>query len=236
VTNADDGDTAALVVSPSAGLVTSEAGGSALFTVALATEPASEVRLSVVSGDAGEGIPSLAELVFTPETWSAAQTVTVHGQQDAVADGDVDYSLTLDALPGSDPAYFALPARTVALTNTDDELPGLFVGAPSGTEVSEDGTTVVVTFTVVLTAEPAADVTVPISTSDDTEAIADPTVLTFTSANWDSPQTVTVRGVQDPDSEGAVVDVLIGPSGSSHPSYQGVGAAGFIVTTVDDDV
>src|SRR5690606_27961090 len=39
VTNADDGDTAGVDVTPLAGLVTSEAGGTAQFSVVLTSEP-----------------------------------------------------------------------------------------------------------------------------------------------------------------------------------------------------
>ena len=48
-------------------------------------------------------------------------------------------------------------------------------------------------FTVVLDAEPTSDVVLTI-TSDDTGEATVPASVTFTAANWDTPQTVTVIG------------------------------------------
>ena len=53
------------------------------------------------------------------------------------------------------------------------------------------------TFTVVLDSQPTADVTVAIATSDATEATVSTGSLTFTAANWNTPQTVTVTGEDD---------------------------------------
>ena len=57
------------------------------------------------------------------------------------------------------------------------------------TEVDESGTTD--TFTVVLDAQPASDVVISLATDDTGEATVTST-LSFTPANWDTPQTVTV--------------------------------------------
>jgi hypothetical protein len=52
------------------------------------------------------------------------------------------------------------------------------------------------TFTVVLTSQPAADVSIALSTSDATEGSVSPASLTFTPANWNTRKTVTVTGVR----------------------------------------
>src|SRR5436305_1022357 len=51
------------------------------------------------------------------------------------------------------------------------------------------------TFQVVLTTQPAANVLVPISSSNTAEASVSSSLLTFTPANWNVPQTVTVTGI-----------------------------------------
>ena len=53
----------------------------------------------------------------------------------------------------------------------------------------------------VLNTQPTADVTIALSSSDTTEGTVGPASLTFTTANWNVAQTVTVTGVDD-----AVVD------------------------------
>jgi hypothetical protein len=54
VTNTDN-DTAGITVTPIAGLVTTEAGGTATFTVVLNTQPTADVTIGLSSSDASEG-------------------------------------------------------------------------------------------------------------------------------------------------------------------------------------
>ena len=49
----------------------------------------------------------------------------------------------------------------------------------------------------VLNTQPTADVTIALSSSDTTEGTVGPASLTFTTANWNVAQTVTVTGVDD---------------------------------------
>ena len=85
--------------------------------------------------------------------------------------------------------------QTVTATTTDDDTAGFTIAETGGaTAVAESGTTD--TFTIVLNAQPASDVVFTISSSDTGEATVTGT-LTFTNANWDTPQTVTVTGVDD---------------------------------------
>lgn len=55
------------------------------------------------------------------------------------------------------------------------------------------------TFTVVLDVQPTNNVAFNVSTDDINEATADPSSLTFTSSNWNTPQTITITGVDDSD-------------------------------------
>ena len=48
------------------------------------------------------------------------------------------------------------------------------------------------TYTVHLDAPPTRDVTIAVSTSHETEAMVSPDTLTFTTMNWNDPQSVTV--------------------------------------------
>jgi hypothetical protein len=67
--------------------------------------------------------------------------------------------------------------------------------------VSENGTSS--SFEVVLTSQPTDDVTITVSTLDNTEGtiitpfVADSDKIAFTNGNWNIPQTVTVAGVDD---------------------------------------
>src|SRR5260370_17145250 len=83
-------------------------------------------------------------------------------------------------------------AADVSVTNTDNDTPGITVIPTSGLATTEGGGTAA--FTVVLTSQPTANVTIGLSSSDLTEGTVAPASVTFTSANWNPAQTVTVRG------------------------------------------
>ena len=68
-----------MTVTPTSGLVTTEAGGTAEFTVVLDGVPGAEVIIDVASDNTGEGTVSVDRLTFTPDNWFTPQTVTVIG-------------------------------------------------------------------------------------------------------------------------------------------------------------
>ena len=104
MTNADD-DTAGVSVTPTGGLTTTEAGGSATFTVVLTSQPTANVTIPISSGDTTEGQVNKTFLTFTPSNWNVAQTVTVTGVNDQLDDGDVSYSVLVGDPTSADPTY-----------------------------------------------------------------------------------------------------------------------------------
>jgi subtilisin-like proprotein convertase family protein len=112
--------------------------------------------------------------------------------------------------------------------------PSITVSPTSGLETSEDGT--MATFEVVLNTQPTSEVIIGISSSDTSEGTVSPTSLTFTMANWNTPQIVTVTGVDDPHTDGNVAYmVILDPASSSDPAYNGLDAADVSVTNQDND-
>jgi len=90
------------------------------------------------------------------------------------------------------------------------------------------------TFTVSLNTRPTADVTVTFSGLDDTEGLLSPTTLTFTEANWYTPQIVTVTGVSDSDPDGDIFYTLIATA-SSTGGYAGTETATISVVNQEND-
>ncbi|MEP4531615.1 MAG: hypothetical protein ABJ004_00925, partial [Cyclobacteriaceae bacterium] len=198
VTNSDD-EIAAFTASVISGS-TSEAGGTATFTVVLGARPLTDVVFDVVSNDEGEGTVSTGQLTFTNLNWNTAQAVTVMGVDDEVLDGaqSFDVDVTVNAAM-SDDAFDALATQAVTVSNTDDEIANFIVSDISD-DTDESGKTA--TFTVVLDAQPLTDVVLDVISGDTGEGTVDKSTLTFTNANWDNPQTVTVSGVGDGISDG----------------------------------
>eukprot|EP01061_Rhynchopus_euleeides_P002339 TRINITY_DN1179_c0_g1_i4.p1 TRINITY_DN1179_c0_g1~~TRINITY_DN1179_c0_g1_i4.p1 ORF type:complete len:1256 (+),score=370.76 TRINITY_DN1179_c0_g1_i4:37-3804(+) len=231
-TNTDD-DTAAVIFNPTAGLTTTEAGGTATFAVRLASKPVQPVTLTLASSNTGEGIPTPASLTFTDMTWNADQMVIVTGQNDAVVDGTIAYTIST-TVTTTDTAYAAVVVPTVSAANTDDDAAGITVTSAAVLALTEGGGSA--TYTIQLTSQPTADVTVPVQSSDTTEGTASPLSIAFTTLNWNVPQTVTVVGVNDAVDDGDVAFFLSnGPAASTDPNYQGRQGTSVQASTADDD-
>jgi hypothetical protein len=230
-----DDDTAGITVTPTAGLITTEAGGTATFTVVLTTQPTADVTIGLSSDDTSEGTVAPTSLTFTVANWNTAQTVTVTGVDDTIVDGNVAYSIVTGAATSTDTAYSGVNAADVGVSNTDNDVAGITVTPTSGLTTTEAGGTA--SFTVVLSAQPTADVTIGLSSSDPTEGTVSSISLTFTTANWNTAQTVTATGVDDSIIDGNVAySIVTAAATSTDPAYAGFNAADVSVSNTDNDV
>jgi len=76
--------------------VTKEDGTSAAFRVALESQPTDPVTVSMQSDDPTEGVVFFGgELIFTVGEWNMPQIVMVTGVDDAEADGQQSYAISL---------------------------------------------------------------------------------------------------------------------------------------------
>jgi VCBS repeat-containing protein len=115
-----------IIVTPTVGLVTTEAGGATTFSIVLETPPTADVTVGLSSSDAGEGSVSPASVTFTPSNWDVAQTITVTGVDDVAFDGDVGWSVVTAAAISADSKYNGLDPDDVSVTNLDDDQALLF--------------------------------------------------------------------------------------------------------------
>jgi len=233
-----DNDVAAFTITESAGNTSvDESATTDSFTVVLDAQPLTDVVLTVVSADTGEATVDTATLTFTPANWNAPQTVTVTGVDDVTVDGSQTTTITVaidDA--NSDDAFDPVADQTLTVTTTDNDVAGFTIVESAGnTSVDESGTTD--TFTVVLDRQPLSDVVLTVGNADTGEAIVDVATLTFTPANWNAPQTVTVTGVNDDVDDGdqsTTITVAIDDA-SSNDAFDNVADQTLTVTTTDDD-
>src|SRR2546430_7603642 len=95
-----------------------------------------------------------------------------------------------------DGAYAAIKPTNVSMSNIDNDSAGFTVNLTDST-TGEDLSTG--SFTVVLTSQPTGSNTVTVNyhSSNTAEGTMAPAALTFTTTNWNAPQTVTVTGVND---------------------------------------
>ena len=231
VANTND-DTKGFAISEISGN-TSEAGGTVTFTVKLTSQPTADVTVPISSTDTTEGTVAPSSLTFTEVNWNTAQTVTVTGVDDDIDDENINYSIALGEASSLDSKYQDVDPDDVAVVNEDDDTKGITVSAISGNTLEAGGTA---TFTVKLTSQPTASVTVPISSTDTTEGTVSPSPLTFTEANWNTAQTVTVTGVDDDiDDANINYSIELGLTLSLDSNYQGVDPDDVAVVNEDDD-
>ncbi|MBF2755464.1 MAG: hypothetical protein ISN29_09445 [Gammaproteobacteria bacterium AqS3] len=212
-------------------------GGSQIFTVQLASQPSADVTVTLrqpsntevtVDTDARTA-SNQTELTFTAADWNTPQSVTVSAAHDDDSSDD-SATVSLSAAGGG----FSGASASVAVSVADDEAPRLILSAAS-LRVDEGGSKM---FTVGLTIQPTATVTVTLTQPSNTEVTLDTDAgtagsqnrLMFTSANWRTPQGVTVSAAHDDDSSDDSAGIALSAAGGN---YAGLTAS--VAVTVSDD-
>jgi hypothetical protein len=229
-----DNDTAGIIVTGGGtGLTTTEAGGTDSFSITLQSQPTANVTIPISSSDTTEGTVSPASLVFTPSDWNQPHTATVTGADDAAADGDQSYTIAIGTSTSTDGLYSGINPADLTALNADNDLPG-FTIEPDTLVVSEFLD--IDTFTIVLNTPPTANVTIDLSSTDESEGRVDPTTVTFTPQNWNVAQTVTVTGVNDFFNDGTQsFSIETSPATSLDPAYSGRDPIDVAVINIDND-
>jgi hypothetical protein len=119
-----DINTAALLVSPTAGLKTTTNGGFDTFTVQLNSKPAAPGSVTInltVSLNPTEVSLSTSQIVFDTTTWNQPVTVTVTGLGTNITYVNTPFTISLNVLAG-DPVYVGMTS-SVTGTNIHLEVP-----------------------------------------------------------------------------------------------------------------
>ncbi len=223
-----------ITINPTFGLLTTQSGGSAAFTVVLNSQPTANVSFGLTSSNTGAGTISASSLTFTPANWNVPQTVTVTGVDDFIDDGDVAYTIITSAATSADPSFNGFDPSDVSVVNQGSHRAGITVTPISGLVTTEAGGTAA--FTVVLNSKPLANVTVGLTSSNTAEGTVSSGSLTFTPANWNVPQTVTVTGADDFIVDGnAAYTIVTGKAVSSDPKYSQLDPPDVSVINDDND-
>jgi hypothetical protein len=209
-----------ILLAPTGGLQTSEAGGTATFTIALNGPPPQPVVIPIESSDPAEGVVSPAEVRFDRATWQTPRTITVTGVDDSRRDGARPYEVRVGPAVSDDIGWTGTPGDPVSVVNRDDE-PGFTVVAREPLSTTEAGAQA--TFTVVLDRAPTAAVRLALASTDPGEGNVSPAEVVFEPQGWDQPRTVTVTGVDDLENDGTQrYRILIAAATSADPEYAGL--------------
>jgi len=178
-------------------------------------------------------------LVFGTDDWDTPQAVTVKAFDDDEAEGQ-ELATVAVILASDDPQFTGKTGMGVIVVDNDS--PSVYIEESAGvTAVEEGGATD--SYTVVLDFAPLADVTIAIDDTGDPNQVTvngsettETTTLTFTTANWDTPQTVTVAAIDDAEAETNPhgTELTHAPS-SADPGYNALSIANIDVTVGEND-
>jgi len=184
------GNPPSLVITPTS--VSVPEGGMVTYAVRLSAAPSGNVTVTSTraSGDSDITVSAGGTLTFTPQNFATNQNVTL------VAAEDTDTTNGTAAITVS--ATGGIASGSVAATEADNDTAQSIVVSPTAVSVPEGGTA---TFGVRLSAAPSANVTVTcaVATTGDTDITVSNGTKTFTTANWNTAQNVTVAAAEDAD-------------------------------------
>ncbi|MBF2755288.1 MAG: hypothetical protein ISN29_08540, partial [Gammaproteobacteria bacterium AqS3] len=204
-------------------------------TIALESAPSSPVTVTLSSDSAmlrlcdpgarsvGCSDPVDTELTFTAADWDIPQAYRVVAvDDDRINSGSG--TLTFSAAGGG----YDGQSHSISLTAVDDETPAL---ALSASQISVGEGTVGGDFTVALGTQPSGNVSIAAhADAGDGKLISvSPASLSFTEANWKTPQTFHVVAVEDDDRTDEIDTISLTASGGGY-----LGAGGSVEVEIAD--
>lgn len=225
--NVDDDDIQEIIRAPNA--VTIGEGGvraaaTADVSVRLLWDPSGPTDISLGSQDPGafRAVPNV--LTFDSGNYAVDQISAITAWDD---DDVQDESGRVIAITGAGAARV-----NVAVTVLDDDTQAILTDVDEGLTVNEEGT---VTFDVWLEFRPNNDRVITVTSGDGTIATVNPATLTFTAANYNQPQTVTITGTTDANLDDETTTITLStPVGLLAP--EGAADVSFGLEVIDNDV
>ncbi len=203
-----------------------EDGTNDSYTLVLESKPAAAVTIDLVAPDSQITL-SPASITFQPTTWNQAQRITVQAVDDQIAEG-THSSTILHSVSSSDSAYNGFDLADVTATIADNDTAGVSI-KPTSLRATEGGDSAY--YQVLLTSQPRDNVSILIVS--DAQLSVTPQMLTFTPANWNRAQLVTVNAVNEGVKEGLHQTTISHQAASDDATYQGIGIAKVAVLITD---
>jgi hypothetical protein len=192
------------------------------------------VTIGLSSSDPGECVPGAASAVLDGSNWNTGVMVTVQAVDDADDDGTQPCTIVTAPAVSADGDFDGLDPSDVALQVADDgDAAGVQAIPVADLATTECGGET--TFTLVLTSQPAAEVTIGLASNDPGEGTVLPAAVTFTPADWNIARTVTVTGQNDPIIDGDVAYSILTSLTSLDPAYAAIDPPDIALINLDGD-
>jgi|GEM_PF-3188392 len=206
-----DNDNAGIVVSKDI-ISVKETGSQDFFEVRLLSEPEKEVVLTINIIDKTEGTVVKSDYIFDADNWNDNQRVNIFGVNDNIDDDNQEFDIIITSAKSVDIVYKTLDKSIVKGVCIDDDEVGILI-SKDYLQVSESGTES--EYAIVLATEPVSTVNIDIEVDDKTEGVTLNKKIIFNSENWNKPQSVVLRGVDDSDLDGTINFKIINNSSQS---------------------
>lgn len=228
-----DMDTAELITTMSHAAIVHEGSPDfEMITLSLSSKPTANVDVDISVSDATELKVSKSTASISPSAWNYPLDIPVNSVDDFLVDGD-QRSTVIVQLTSSDKNFNGL-TKEVTFMTVDNDQAGLVISSNVASFSEDSGTSVGIS--VKLRAQPTANVTVNVTSSDATElTVAQGNVLTFTPANWDTDQQVTVTVADDSIADGTQQAYAMFNSTSTDNHFNGLKANSVIYSVVDNE-
>ena len=196
------------------------------YTMRLQTAPTGTVTVTPASTNTVLSF-SPTSLTFNNSNWDVSQTVQVSAPTDA--DTNNASATITHTVAGAD--YDAIGAPTVAVAVIDPNSENIALSKTQLAITEEDPTGK--QYTVHLQVVPTADVTVTIAAPAGAPVTISPASLTFTTTDWETPQTVTVKATADDNHANETYIVSHTAAGGGYDDV--VSLEPFLLTVKDND-
>lgn len=196
----------------------------------LNAKPKSGVIVTIKSDHDDRLLISSSSLTFTSSDWNANKTVTFTAIDDHIANGDLNFSITINSSSGD--SRFNDIKNIVQVKIKDNDEVGIIYDDSS--IILNEGQSVVRTFK--LKSQPLADVILNISSEHGDKLTISSKQLIFTSSNWNINQSVTFATIDDNIASGDLsFNIKIKPS-STDALYNNIPENVIPITIKDDDI
>ena len=228
----------AISIDASEDLETDENGDTVSLSVRLNNAPTQEVYITCTvetESPNKEVDVACGEIVFNADNWQNPQSVIITGVQDDLIDGDQKYKVVITT-NSEDSDFNGLQVTSEELTNLDRTVAG-FVISDTTLTTYEDQEQDAAKFTIALSSIPSEAVTLTFASSNEDEGKLDKTSVSFTAENWNVPQEVSVKGVDDEALDKNVeYAITFSPAESEDTHYNGIQPNAIKVINIDNEV
>lgn len=196
----------------------------------LNAKPNSDVIVTIKSDHNDRLSISSPSLTFTPSNWNTDQTVIFTAIDDHIANGDLDFSITINSSSG-DSRFNDIENNVQVKIKDNDEIG---IVHDDSSIILNEGQSVVRTFK--LKSQPLADVILNVSSDHNDKLTISSKQLIFTSSNWNINQSVIFTAIDDNIASGDLSFNIKIKSSSTDALYNNIPENVIPVTIKDDDI